>query len=715
MAPSPVGAASISVDKITSITQFDELSTHGQGVIKSDVIKFLIDNRGAKPRVYFINGNFGAPQVPDYVKYHYYFAQKQLHISDDIDSFNNMTYFTNDLQKKKFIAGTLQKYDIGTAEKPNSFYGIQFYPQDQISEASILFAVSQVQKVVGIAGARLAFVSYGTQQSITTVKDQLSSLGIEVNSLSDIYSAVPYMAMNAGEAWGYLRVHPQADALTNKDIPLFDELPLNLSVVAAAITTVIQDSGSHINLKSKERGTPDMVLRDTAKIQSLIQDYQDKPIHLTVSENGYSIQASTDEEVNAHHKPSTRAWVDFKVSKDHTLRTYDEMANVATAAKTLPNGMIYGGKASKNGFLAHRQIVGEGSAIQKSMGYRLTVLGFGIPMAFYKDFVDANPALKAKIQELIDSEINVEGHNPLPPAEKIKLIDEIQSLFYSGQMPAPLMVELQKKMDQFKQDFARVYPKTELKAVKIRSSANSEDVDDFDGAGLHDSFSASLKKGLGDPQGPCERLESTNDVETKQEMSPDNVVCAIKGVYASLWNRRAVEERSSARINHNTAAMGIAVNQKYDSRKKTENITEVANAVVVTRILAGSGVYGYQLSLNTADNLVTNPTPGTRSEMVLATFLGDEKPEYSVTQFAITGKGQPARTSSIVSRDVYDRLVRIAQAVELGYCKAIPGYYGNDCSYVTSDPEKPKSLDMEFKIFSNGEVLIKQTREFSGR
>ena len=703
-------------DQISSDAEFDALSTRGQGVVKTGVVKFLIDNRVAgKPKVYFLNGNYGAPKVPEYVKYHYLFAQKQLQISYDGDTFNNMTYFTNDLQKKKFFAGSIQRYNVGTTNAPKIFYGIQFYPQDQIAEGTVLYALSAVKKVFLISNTPMAFVSYGVQQTAETVRPQLKALGFAVGSVSEIFAAIPYVSMNLGEAWGYLRVYPKADGLKADDIALFNELPLDLSVVAGVITTVVQDPGSHVNLKSKERGTPDMVLRDDSQVKGLIQKWQDKPVHLTVSEDGYRVDAATDAEVQAHHsQPRNRPWVNFKVSSDHTLKTYDEMANVAKASQTIPNGNIFGGKASKNGFLAHRDIVGEGSNIQKSLNYRMTVLGFGVPMSYYQDFVNSNPQLKAKIQIMVDSEMSLNGRSPLDPDKKLKLIDEIQKMFYGTPMPQKLVLELQNKMNQFKTDFAKAYPKSELKGVKIRSSANSEDVEDFDGAGLHDSFGASLKDGLGDPTTKCEIKDGGDGVETKQEMSPNSVVCAVKGVYASLWNRRAIEERSYAHINHATAAMGIAVNQKYNFREKTEGITEVANAVVVTRILAASGVYGYQISMNTADNLVTNPTPGTQSEMVLASFLDDEKPEYTVTQFAITEKGQAPRKQLLVNRAVYDRIVSIARAVEEGYCRAVPGYYDYSCSDVPWDLEKPKSLDMEFKIFSNGEVLVKQTREFSG-
>jgi hypothetical protein len=321
--------------------------------------------------------------------------------------------------------------------------------------------------------------------------------------------------------------------------------------------------------------------------------------------------------------------------------------------------------------------------------------------------------LKAKIQALAESEMSRNGKTPLPADAKVKAIADIQKTFYAAKIPQKLMDQLTAQVARLQDDAKREYPNSKLNKIKLRSSANAEDVEDFDGAGLHDSFGASIKKGLGDPKEACS-LVAGEDVDTKTDMDPDTVFCALRGVYASLWNKRAVEERSYAHINHLTAGMGIAVNQSYNFRHKTEDVEEIANAVLITRVLAGNGVFGYQMSLNTKDNLVTNPTPGTQSEVVIATFIGDEKPQYTVTQYARPESGKPVNTKSIVTREVYDRLITMAKAVETGYCRAVKGYYPDDCSFVASDADKPKSLDLEFKIFSNGEVLIKQTREFSG-
>ena len=55
------------------------------------------------------------------------------------------------------------------------------------------------------------------------------------------------------------------------------------------------------------------------------------------------------------------------------------------------------------------------------------------------------------------------------------------------------------------------------------------------------------------------------------------------------------------------------------------------------------------------------------------------------------------------------------QAIETMYCAAKPAYADNDCERVIYNQNKPKSLDLEFKILANGKMVSKQIREFSGR
>ena len=49
---------------------------------------------------------------------------------------------------------------------------------------------------------------------------------------------------------------------------------------------------------------------------------------------------------------------------------------------------------------------------------------------------------------------------------------------------------------------------------------------------------------------------------------------------------------------------------------------------------------------------MTNPTPGTQSEINIATFLNDEKPEYTITQYAKPEPDQAVMTQSLISNEV---------------------------------------------------------------
>lgn len=708
--------------KILSLDQFNRFASLSEGLIKGAAVKFLIDNRTKPAKINFINGNYLDSQSnrPEYVQFHYYFAQKYLNVTLDPDSFNKQTYFTNDVNAKKFIAGTLQSYQFVKDGVSTEYLGVQFYPQDAIAESTLSYALNVVREAVQIAQPSMVFVSYGQQQTYKTIASDLLRLNIKPMSVDDIYSGIPYIPMHQGTTYGYVRLFPkgaQLDNLNPSDIPVFDELPLDLSVVAGVITTVVQDAGAHVNLKSKERNTPNMVVRDDEKL-ALIKSFNDLPVQLKVEGESFSIVASTDEEVKKFllKNKSNKPWIKVNSGTDTEITLFDAMAASHSILELTKKSDSYGGKASKLSLLAHKGMVGAGSALQSKYNYRLTPIGFAIPVKYYFDFLKENPSVKALVDDLVQHEMELNGATKYTSAQLIQKVATVQQAFYAGKLSPSMIQMITKKAAELKLLAAKTYPNSPIKKVKIRSSANAEDIPQFDGAGLHSSYSAKVDR-IDDPSVPCTVEVSNDGVTTKEEVVPETFVCAIKGVYASLWNKRAIEERDFAHIDQRTAAMGLAVNMSYDFRKKTEKVEEIANGVLVTRIINSKGVYGYRLSINTKDNLVTNPTPGTQSEIIVASFISmEEKPSYTVVQHAKTDQGADVLKDTLLAPAYYDRMVEIARTVEINYCRNIPSYYPNgDCSWAIADPEKPSSLDMEFKIFSNGEVLIKQVREFSGR
>lgn len=695
-------ATRLGVQSVRSKRTFDSMSLEGGGFGQSGrTMKFFIDARDpAAKKPWFVNMSYKVSgQTPDYAKYHYDFAKKQLGIPESGYEFNEVTYFTD---AKRYYAGTIQTYQLGDGAP---LYAVQLYPDDVIHEQGIVELLKVIKRSFSIPGARYAFVSGGPQQTFATIGADLRALGFEAMTIEQVLAGVKYLPLNPGEAWGYLRIFP-ADLgnIRPTDIVVFDELPLDLSVVAGTITKVFQDVTSHVNLKSKERGTPNMVMRDASPTNAQLAPLANQPVHLVVGKSGYVIEPTTAEIVEQKFRERTnKPWIPLPVVSEPNVVWYDQMCPTLSTSCT-QNGNRFGGKAAMLGFLANRNVLGRKSQAgsqSAKVGYDLVPQGFAIPVQYYRDFLalPANAALKAKVDALIAKE----KAGNLSPNDRRTMADEVQQLFYKAQVPPAQLANIKAQVEQLK----TLVPNVEK--LKVRSSANAEDIPNFDGAGLHDSFGVKLTS-VDAPDGAC-RIETEQDGPvTKLEIKPKTVQCAIKGVYASLWNPRAIEERSFARLDHATASMGLAVVPAYDTEAEV-----AANGVIITRAV-NSDFLAYTLSLQKDNNLVTNPDPGTISQMTYATFSGTDRPtRFTVARFAKPVATGPALTTSVLTDAQMTQLTELAKSVEIAYCKAKPGYYTGNCANVWIDDEKPRALDMEFKVLQNGQLVLKQSREFHGQ
>ena len=687
---------------VPSAAVFEALSIPASDLVANGrIAKFLVDLRSPQsPDVHVINGNHTVGgSVPDAARFHYVFARDVLAIPESLDEFNRVTYFS---PTKRYAAGSLHTYFLDGAAEP--VYGVQLYPQDVGREQLVLDIVRAVREVVTIPGARLAFVATGSQQTTATVEDELGALGVEVLTVDRVLGSINYLPLNLGEAWGYLRLFPDRDAgLSAADIPVFEELPLDLSVVAGVITRAVQDASSHVNLKSKERGTPNMVLRDAGPDHPRLAPSRDRPVHLVVRTEDFLVEPTTEEEVAA--RLAARAdlpWIPLGSEPDTQPRSFDELASGSVGA-ALAASARFGSKAANLAFLGHRSVLGrvvDNGSSSAAMGYDLVPAGLGVPLSFYWRFIEHQPnvRLRAALASLVDDEKS----GRLSTAARASRSAELQTIFLDSELPP-------EDLSEVKAMIAEVLPGATK--IKIRSSANAEDVPNFDGAGHHDSFAATVTK-KDEPDGRCRfEIDEVAGGAVKREVKPKSVACAVKGVYASLWNQRAIEERTYARIDHAMVAMGLAVVASYDSESEV-----AANAVVVTRVINATGVFGYTLSLQTGNNLVTNPDQGTYSEVTIAALgLGDEPTSLTTTRFAKPVADGAQLSSNVLPAEQALQIVDLAATVERAYCAARPDYYDGDCRTVVVDGDKPTSLDLELKILEDGRFVCKQVREFGGR
>lgn len=695
-------ARTLSLPALRSVRAFRAFSTEGGGFGQAGyVMKYFIDARSGGDVTYFINSNYKVNgQIPTYAQLHYDFAKFALGVSEDGATFNDNTYYNDD---KRYIVGTIQTYMLGGELTPT--YAIQFYPDDVIHEEGLLRAVEILRPRLQLKGVRYAVVTTGPQQTFARVADRLRALGVEPLTIDQVLGTVKYLPLNPGEAWGYLRIFPKDyGELRPSDIPVFDELPLDLSVVAGTITRAYQDVTSHVNLKSKERGTPNMVLRDASREHPELAPLADKPVHLVVGKAGYVLEPTTAEVVEAKlRERSSRPWIPLPVTNEPSLRAYDGMCPVLTPA-CVTDGGRWGGKALGLGFLASPAVLGrftQPDSLSRRMGYDLAPFGFGVPVQRYRDFLAENPEVRAKVESLIAAEKGGE----LSSNERASRVADAQKAFYAGHVPASQLAELTAEVAQLAARFPT------MDELKFRSSANAEDIPGFDGAGLHDSFSVKLSA-RDNPDLSCVIEVDSSDVITKLKVKPRTPQCAVKACYASLWNKRAIEERSFARLDHATSAMGLAIVPAYDTEADV-----IANGVLITRVVNGIGIVGYTLSLQQGNELVTNPSPGTSAEQTLVTFSADpSRPDrYTRLRAATPTPYGPPLVGSVLPEAKMAEIITLGRAIEVAHCAVVPGYSTGSCAMVHYDTKKPVSLDLEFKVLANGHLVMKQVREFHGQ
>ena len=433
----PPRALPLAVEEIDSAETFEAISTPASDLVANGrIAKFLIDRRRPDaPVIRFVNGNFtdSSGEVPDEAKFHFFFGRAAFNVPESLGEFNQVTYFVQD---KRYIAGSVHTYFLDGSTEP--IYGVQFYPQDIAREQTVLEAVRIVADKITIADARLAFVPSGTQQTVAEVTDDLSALGVEVVPLDRILGSIVYLPLNVGEAWGHLRIFPtDNDELRATDIPIFDELPLDLSVVAGTMTKAVQDTNSHVNLKSKERGTPNAVLRDAGPEHPRLAPFADKPVHLVVGRDDFLIEPTTEEIVAEKlAEKLNRPLTELVWQPETELRSYAEMA-AGTAREALAFNARYGGKAANLGFLTHRNVLGTVDDLgspSAERGYNLVPAGFGVPLQAYQDFVQhpPNSDIRALIEKLVS---DVQG-GQLSPKELATRSEEVQHAIMAGLLPA---------------------------------------------------------------------------------------------------------------------------------------------------------------------------------------------------------------------------------------------------------------------------------------
>ena len=488
---------------------------------------------------------------------HWHFANEHLSVMSGKPPVGDMGTFSNQYYSpyREFLLGAVTFY-----EEPG-VWTYEIAPYDTSSPEMIASAYDIIS-AQAYFGEHLFF--HPTSDRIEKLAPELPD-HIKVITTDELFAGVTFLPLNLGTSIGRLRIIKTADLesgeefVTPRDVVVLDKIPMDIAVVAAIITEELQTPLSHINVLSQNRGTPNMSLVG-ATTNSDIKQLDGKWVQLTVDPFAYTLEEVSQAQADAwweEHKPPA-------VKVPPLNLTVKELRDAEEIYVTdIP---IFGGKASHYGELTR---ISEAVPVPKA---------FAVPVYWYKHFEQYN-GFDIIIDALLD---DPEFQSSIEYREQT--LNKLRKLIRKGQIDPQFEIMLMLKLET---DFPGV-------RMRFRSSTNAEDLDGFTGAGLYTSKT-------GDPSDPDKP-----------------VLDAVRGVYASLWNARAFEEREFRGIDHRGVAMALLCHRSFPF--------EDANGVALTNNLFDVTQPAFYVNVQVGDTSVVKPPTGMTTDQFLYFFFYRNQP-----------------------------------------------------------------------------------------
>jgi pyruvate,water dikinase len=596
------------------------------GAANAREVKFLIRNvDGPKPELYFLNANQHV--------YHYYFAIFVLGYPYSLNTFNNETYFTN--TSRRNVAGSLIVHENYTPPGggPAGIITMEFWPSDPVSYRFVQLAYDLITRAMPWVETRIAYhAASQTQRTLYQTEIALYNAArqsrLHVITTEELYGQVSYTLLNPGVAFGRLVLADASTTLTARDIPVFRVLPNDLTHVAGVITSVIQTPLSHVNLKAKQNNLPNAYVKE-AETHPQIAALLGKYVRYETLADGFTLREATQAEVDQHIEALRPLNPQFP-ARDLTATTIKPLSALGFAS-----GTAYGAKAAN---------VAE---MRKFLSPVMVPDGYAIPYYFYDEFMKAN-GLYAVAQNLMADPLFHSNAD-----YRANLLHAFRELIEDSPVPPWMFDALSVLQSAFPVGTG----------IRCRSSGNAEDLTNFNGAGLYDSFTHRPTEG--------------------------HIAKSVKQVWASLWNLRAWDEREFFRVDHLTSAMGVLVHPNYDD--------ELSNGVAVTKNIIDPNWTGYYVNAQLGESLVTNPDPNAvPEEFLIAQLAGLTRYEIQYVTFSsLVPAGQ-----TVMSRAHAEQLADTMSLIQ----NRFRTLYGGNSTF---------AMEIEFKVNVAGQLVVKQARPFA--
>lgn len=330
---------------------------------------------------------------------------------------------------------------------------------------------------------------------------QVERLGIRTITNDRIYKTARFQSFNTGRSVGRLRVVPpgtpyESLIFERSDIVLLQEVYPDIPPVSGIISTVFSTPLAHVNLRATAWGIPNAGYVDA------LSDYRDldgKMVYLQVEDAQHQLRLATESEISALQR---------ELRPTVTLPPADlENANLPMLTHIRVSDIAaYGAKTSNLGEVASARLPGVD-----------VPSGFGVPFFYYVQHMRQH-GLDARISNMLaDSRFETDARH------RKSTLEALREAIVAAPLDEAVLAALYK----------RVRVMLGGRGVFVRSSTNAEDLEGFNGAGLYDTVpNVTGKRPLGE---------------------------AVKQVWASLWNYRAVEERSLFGIDHRSVYAGVLI------------------------------------------------------------------------------------------------------------------------------------------------------------
>ncbi len=476
-------AADKSRPAVTTRAEFDSLAR-----VSSDAgyplphVMFVIDRKDNN-RIYYVNSK----------RYRFH---KEFVNGTYLSLERGQEFFDNNYLKpnRRFILGTLA-YQTPLRRWTFEFWEGDLIPDEQIKLVADLIKRSFFEPV--------AYKPNSNRQEEASAKIE----GLERVMQSDIAREQEYQPLNLARGLGRIHVIKKLDEhveIGYNEILILDEVPIHLPPVAGIITSRPSTPLSHINLLAKSWGVPNAYVKNA---HELLKEYDGWWVSYETQPGGYTIKRADLKQLDEYQK---RVRVQRSLMTPRFNLAVKRLASLREQRS--PSVIAYGAKSANLGHVLNAGLPGV-----------VVPEGFTVPFFYYDQFVKAN-ALEEPIFEMMNEHKFV--HDPSHRRARLKAMRE---RIQAGKFDAALRAAI----------LRRVHAQFKGKGMFVRSSTNTEDLPNFNGAGLY------------------------NTVPNVRD--DDGLVEAVKNVWSSIWNFEAYEARERAGIDHSKVYPAVLIQEGIDA------------------------------------------------------------------------------------------------------------------------------------------------------